>query len=206
MCGERVLAYLTGGIRNCAGSAVIRCDHPGRGTRTLRAPLLLLDRTLRIRGCNDAYERVSRRRREELIGQRVLDAFPDNPADPQANGTHNLQHSMDTAMSSGATHNMWVQRYAITDPPSPRPTSRRSGAPPILRSMTTTSSSGWFTGSKRSPDLNATLSVMAEAVDAGDAMSVTEQLHTLTAFSTALPADRQTQQALAAKTNNSDAH
>ena len=33
-------------------------------------PLLLLDRTLRIRGCNSAYERVSRRRRDELIGQR----------------------------------------------------------------------------------------------------------------------------------------
>jgi hypothetical protein len=32
-------------------------------------PLLLLDRTLRIRGCNSAYERVSRRRRDELIGQ-----------------------------------------------------------------------------------------------------------------------------------------
>ena len=32
-------------------------------------PLLLLDRTLRIRGCNSAYERGSRRRREELIGQ-----------------------------------------------------------------------------------------------------------------------------------------
>ena len=46
----------------------------------------------------------------------MLDAFPDNPADPPANGTHNLQHSMDTAMSSGATHNMWVQRYDITDP------------------------------------------------------------------------------------------
>ena len=39
-------------------------------------PLLLLDRTLRIRGCNNAYERVSRRRRDELIAQRVLDAFP----------------------------------------------------------------------------------------------------------------------------------
>ena len=63
-------------------------------------PLLLLDPTLRIRGCNSAYERVSRRRHEELIGQRVLDAFPDNPADSQADGTHNLQHSTDTAMGS----------------------------------------------------------------------------------------------------------
>ena len=40
---------------------------------------------------------------------------------------------------------------------------------------------------------------MAQAIDADDAMSVTEQLHTLTAFTTALPADRQTQQALAAE-------
>ena len=92
-------------------------------------PLLLLDRTLRIRGCNSAYERGSRRRREELIGQRVLDAFPDNPADPQANGTPNLQESMDTAISSGATHNMWVQRYDITDPAQPRHL-RREGLEP----------------------------------------------------------------------------
>ena len=48
-------------------------------------------------------------------------------------------------------------------------------------------------------DLDAALSAMAQAVDAGDAVSVTEQLHTLAAFTAALPADRQTQQALAAE-------
>ena len=166
---------------------------------TSGTPLLLLDRTLRIRGCNSAYERVSRRRREELIGQRVLDAFPDNPADPQANGTHTLQHSMDTAMSSGATHNMWVQRYDITDPAQLDSYLAKVWSPTNTPIYDHHQLLGVVHRVEEITDLDATLSVMAQAVDAGDAMSVTDQLHTLTAFTTALPADRQTQQALAAE-------
>ena len=49
------------------------------------------------------------------------------------------------------------------------------------------------------PQLDATLSALAQAVEAGDGLSVTEQLHTLAAFTAALPIDRQSQQALAAE-------
>jgi hypothetical protein len=77
-------------------------SHVIRRSESSDTPHLLQDRTLRIRGCNSAYERISRRRRQELIGQRVFDTFPDNPDDPQIN----LERSMDTAMRLGATHNM----------------------------------------------------------------------------------------------------
>ena len=162
-------------------------------------PLLLLDRTLRIHGCNSAYERVSRRRRDELIGQRVLDAFPDNPADPHANGTHNLEHSMDTAMSSGATHNMWVQRYDITDPAQPDEYLAKVWSPTNTPIYDRHQLLGVAHRVEEITDLDATLSVLAQAVEAGEGLSVTEQHHTLAAFSAALPIDRQSQQALAAE-------
>ena len=49
------------------------------------------------------------------------------------------------------------------------------------------------------PQLDATLSALAQAVEAGDGLSVTEQLHTLAAFTAALPIEGQSQQALAAE-------
>ena len=113
-------------------------------------PLLLLDRR--------AHPRLQQRLRTRIPTQArradraaVLDAFPDNPADPQANGTHNLQHSMDTAMSSGATHNMWAQRYDITDPAQPDTYLAKVWSPTNTPIYDHHQLIGWFTPSKRSP-------------------------------------------------------
>jgi hypothetical protein len=81
--------------------------------------LLVLDRDLRIRASSSAYEHVTLRERGELCGQFLFDAFPDNPDDPQANGTSNLAASLETAMRSGREHNMRIQRYDIRDPAAP---------------------------------------------------------------------------------------
>lgn len=80
---------------------------------------VVLDRDLRIREASTAYERVALRERDELSGQYLFDAFPDNPNDPQANGTANLAASLETAMRSGHVHNMHIQRYDIADPDVP---------------------------------------------------------------------------------------
>lgn len=80
---------------------------------------LLLDRDLRIRAASTDYERVTLRQHGELPGQYLFDAFPDNPKDPHADGTAKLASSLETAMQSGLTHTMRMQRYDIPDPASP---------------------------------------------------------------------------------------
>ncbi|SPM35606.1 histidine kinase [Mycobacterium rhizamassiliense] len=81
--------------------------------------LLILDRDLRIRGFSSAYEQATLRDGDELRGEYLFDAFPDNPNDPLANGTANLAASLETAMRSGQVHNMRIQRYDIRDPAAP---------------------------------------------------------------------------------------
>jgi hypothetical protein len=80
---------------------------------------LLLDSELRIRAASPAYEHVALREHDELTGQYLFDAFPDNPNDPHADGTAKLASSLETAMHSGHTHKMRLQRYDIRDPADP---------------------------------------------------------------------------------------
>ncbi|OBB92417.1 histidine kinase [Mycobacterium sp. 852002-30065_SCH5024008] len=77
---------------------------------------LLLDCDLRIRAASVAYEQVTLRGHGELPGQLLFEAFPDNPNDPQANGTANLAASLETVMRTRHTHDMRIQRYDVPDP------------------------------------------------------------------------------------------
>jgi hypothetical protein len=82
--------------------------------------LVLLDCDLRIRGVNATYEAISMRRRDDLLGERVPDVFPDAPGDPQAaNGISHLQESVETAIRGRRTDSMPIVRYDITDPRNP---------------------------------------------------------------------------------------
>ena len=80
---------------------------------------LLLDPDLRIRAASREYERVTLRKHGELPGQYLFEAFPDNPKDPHADGTAMLASSLETAMRTGHTHTMRMQRYDIPDPAAP---------------------------------------------------------------------------------------
>lgn len=77
------------------------------------APYLLLDAELNIRAVNDAYLRATSRERDELIGEQMFDAFPDNPADVAATGVQNLQASLSRVLRDAAAHQMPIQRYDI---------------------------------------------------------------------------------------------
>jgi hypothetical protein len=80
---------------------------------------MLLDRQLRIRAVNAAYEAASMRTRDQLIGEYVFDLFPDDPTDPQANGSSRLGSSMESAMQQHVTNHMPILRYDIPDPNNP---------------------------------------------------------------------------------------
>ncbi|MFB8400796.1 PP2C family protein-serine/threonine phosphatase [Streptomyces sp. NPDC055912] len=77
------------------------------------SPYLVLAPDLVIVDVNDAYLRATGRTREDLLGQHVFDAFPDNPADPGADGVKNLGASLRRVLATGEADTMAVQKYDI---------------------------------------------------------------------------------------------
>jgi hypothetical protein len=146
------------------------------------AALLLLDCDLRIRAASRAYEQVTLRGPGELSGQFLFDAFPDNPNDPQANGTSRLAESLETAMRSGHIHNMRVQRYDIPDPAAPEKYLPKVWSPtnsPLL-------DHGELVGVvHRVEEISESCQLFAEmaiAADQGDCWTAAELLHTVAAI------------------------
>jgi len=86
---------------------------------SLPVPLLLLRPDLTMINANEAYCRISGRSSRELTGQRVLDAFPDNPSEPAASGTQNLGDSLRRVLDSGKPDVMALQRYDVEAPEYP---------------------------------------------------------------------------------------
>ncbi|MFD6969214.1 PP2C family protein-serine/threonine phosphatase [Streptomyces sp. NPDC059949] len=68
---------------------------------------------------NEAYLSASGRTREQIVGRYLFDAFPDNPNDPAATGTHNLRASLERVLVTGERDTMALQRYDVEDPDRP---------------------------------------------------------------------------------------
>lgn len=69
-----------------------------------------------IVAANDARLKVTGTRREDQIGRRLFDVFPDDPADPTADGVRNLTASLNRVVATRATDVMAVQRYSVRRP------------------------------------------------------------------------------------------
>ncbi|MEV4331914.1 SpoIIE family protein phosphatase [Streptomyces sp. NPDC049597] len=82
------------------------------------SPYLVLGPDLVILDVNAAYCHATGRSREDLVGQYIFDAFPDNPADPHADGVRNLSASLHRVLRSGEPDTMAVQKYDIPVPGS----------------------------------------------------------------------------------------
>jgi tetrahydromethanopterin S-methyltransferase subunit F len=80
-------------------------------------PSLVLDRSLCIRAVNRAYVQATEQPAESLIGCYMFEAFPDNPATPEAGSVEKLSRSLETVLRRGTRDRMSLQRY---DVPSPR--------------------------------------------------------------------------------------
>jgi hypothetical protein len=146
-------------------------------------PMLLLDCNLWIRTASTAYERVTFRKHGELLGQFLFDAFPDDPNDPQASGTAKLATSLETAMHSGHTHNMWIQRYDIRDPAIPDKFLPKVWSPTNSPLFDHGELVGVVHRVEEISDSRRALAVLARAVDTGDSWTCAELLHTLAAVS-----------------------
>ena len=69
-----------------------------------------------IVAASDAYLGATMTRRDDIVGRRLFDVFPDNPADPAASGTRNLAASLARARETGAADKMPIQKYDIRRP------------------------------------------------------------------------------------------
>jgi PAS domain-containing protein len=76
-------------------------------------PLLVLTPGFVIADMNEAYLRAAGRSRDQLLGRDVFAAFPDNPADPEATGVHNLRSSLRRVLNTGKRDVMAVQKYDV---------------------------------------------------------------------------------------------
>ncbi|WP_042372843.1 SpoIIE family protein phosphatase [Streptacidiphilus neutrinimicus] len=77
------------------------------------SPYLVLGPDLVIAEVNQAYLDATRRTREDLLGKHVFDAFPDNPADPDADGVRNLGASLHRVLVGRVADTMALQKYDI---------------------------------------------------------------------------------------------
>ncbi|WP_326597935.1 PP2C family protein-serine/threonine phosphatase [Streptomyces sp. NBC_01803] len=76
-------------------------------------PYLVLGPDLVIIDVNQAYLVATGRTREDLIGQYIFEAFPENPGDPNTNGARNLNASLHRVLRSRKPDTMAVQKYDI---------------------------------------------------------------------------------------------
>jgi PAS domain S-box-containing protein len=67
---------------------------------------------------SDAYAAATMTKRREILGQGLFEVFPDNPADPDATGVHNLHASLLRVLKKRAPDAMPVQKYDIRRPMS----------------------------------------------------------------------------------------
>ncbi|MER7182406.1 SpoIIE family protein phosphatase [Streptomyces hyaluromycini] len=89
-----------------------RVDHTALFAAT-PSPYLVLGPDLVIVDVNRAYLAATGRTREDLLGRHIFTAFPDNPADPEADGVKNLGASLHRVLATGRSDTMALQKYDI---------------------------------------------------------------------------------------------
>ena len=79
-------------------------------------PYVVLTRDFTIVAANEARLRATMTTREQIIGKKLFDMFPDNPDDPEANGVRNLCASLDRVLEHARSDAMPIQKYDIPHP------------------------------------------------------------------------------------------
>jgi two-component system sensor kinase FixL len=77
---------------------------------------LVLAPDLTIVAASDAYLRATLTERQDIVGRRLFDVFPDNPDDPGATGVGNLRASLERVLRFRRPDAMAVQKYDVRRP------------------------------------------------------------------------------------------
>lgn len=81
--------------------------------QALPGMVALLTPELVYADANEEFLKVTGRTREQMIGRRLFDVFPDNPNDPSATGMRNLAASLHRVLATGERDTMALQRYDV---------------------------------------------------------------------------------------------
>jgi signal transduction histidine kinase len=84
---------------------------------------LVLDPAFSIVAVSDAYLPAAMTRGQDIVGKKLFEAFPDNPAGPKAAGVWNLRGSLNRMLGHEALDTMAIQKHDIR-----RPTSEGGGS------------------------------------------------------------------------------
>ncbi len=76
-------------------------------------PYMVMSKDFTIMSANDAYLKIVDRKEEDIVGQSLFDAFPENPDDPNSTNTQQLKDSINTAIATAKPHNTAFIRYAV---------------------------------------------------------------------------------------------
>jgi len=77
---------------------------------------LILSPDFTIITANKEYCKATLTKCEEITGRHLFEVFPDNPDDPNADGTKNLRASLEYVIKHKKPHTMAVQKYDIRKP------------------------------------------------------------------------------------------
>ncbi len=77
---------------------------------------LILLPDLTITAVSEEYLQATMTQRNQIMGRKLFDVFPDNPDDTTADGVSNLRASLNTVLNTKAAHTMAVQKYDIRRP------------------------------------------------------------------------------------------
>ena len=90
-----------------------------RALETVPDSYIVVSPELVILTASNAYLTDTLKRRDELVGRYLFDAFPDNPAAPEAQAVRNWRASLEHVMATGRPHQMALQHYDVLDPERP---------------------------------------------------------------------------------------
>ncbi|TGK38448.1 response regulator [Leptospira gomenensis] len=79
---------------------------------------LILLPDFRIAAVSDSYLQATKTKRDEILGRKIFDVFPDNPSDPDATGVRNLRDSLESVLKNKIPDAMAVQKYDVRRPES----------------------------------------------------------------------------------------
>lgn len=96
-------------------ASTVEVDHV-RLFRSLLTPYMVMSPDLVIVEANDAYLATVGRRREEVLGRFVFDAFPPTEDALDPSGVPRVQRSFERARDTGRPDTMPIQKYDIPDP------------------------------------------------------------------------------------------
>jgi PAS domain S-box-containing protein len=77
---------------------------------------MVLSKDFVILDVNSSFEKSSMKKRSDIIGHKLFEAFPDNPDDSNANGVSNLSQSLHFVLKEKKPHSMAIQRYDVEKP------------------------------------------------------------------------------------------